>query len=242
MPRRPSRSCPWLRSSSTGRICRLRPLVAATLSRLDDSFTALVLPALTIGASAEHEDFAGTLSVAPERLLPVWLDIGRSVARSGVRKLVILNTHGGQRALVDLAAVQLRVDHELFVVRCNYSSFGAPEGLFEADEWRTGLHGGEVETSLLLHLRPELVRRDALHDFDSLAQHLEDHNRWLGAEKPIGFGWKSQDLNPAGVTGRAARADADRGRAYLDYRGGALAELLAEVAATPLGIIADRGD
>lgn len=215
-------------------------IVEASLPRLSGALTALVLPALNVGASAEHEDFAGTLSIAPEHLLATWLDVGQSIARAGLRKLVILNTHGGQRALVDMAAVRLRVDHELLVVRCNYSSFGAPEGLFEAHEWKHGLHGGEVETSLMLHLHPKLVRRDQLDDFDSLGAHLERKNSWLGAEKPMGIGWKSQDLNRAGVAGNAARADAACGEEYLDYLAKSFAELLAEVAATPLGIIADK--
>jgi creatinine amidohydrolase len=91
----------------------------------------------------------------------------------------------------------------------------------------------------MLHLHPELVRRDKLRDFPSLAQQLADKEQWLGAEKPMGFGWKAQDLNPAGVCGNAARADAQRGKAYLAHVAGAFAELLKEVAQAPLGLIAD---
>ncbi len=216
-----------------------RGIVEAALERLAEGPTMLVLPALDFGASIEHRDFPGTLTIDAEKLLPVWLDLGASVARAGVRKLVILNTHGGQKALVDLAAVRLRVEHELLVVRCNYFSFGAPDGLFDSNELAFGVHGGEVETSLLLHLNPDLVRRDELANFAGLAERLAASNRWLGAEKPVGFGWKSQDLNAAGACGNAARADARRGAEYLDYVARAFAELIAETAATPLGILAD---
>ena len=200
----------------------------------------IVLPALDVGSSDEHRDFPGTLSIGAEHLLPAWLEIGRSVARAGVRKLVILNSHGGQRAIVDLAALRLRIDCDLLVARCNYFSFGAPDGLFDAAEWRHGIHGGEAETSLMLCLHPELVRRDRLDDFDSLGQHLAGSTTWLGVEKPIGIGWKAQDLNAAGVVGRASRADADRGAAWLAHIAAAFATLLGEIADTPHGIIADR--
>jgi creatinine amidohydrolase len=217
-------------------------IVAATLPRLSADACVLVLPPLALGASAEHEDVPGTLSIAAERLLPVWIDAGRSVARAGLRKLVILNTHGGQRALVDLAAMRLRVDEELFVVRCNYFAFGAPDGLFDAAEWSQGLHGGEVETSLMLHLHPELVRTEKLQDFAGLTARLAGENRWLGAEKPIGFGWKARDLHPSGVVGNAARADAARGAAYLEHIADGFATLLAEVAAAPLSLLAAPGE
>lgn len=214
-------------------------IVQAALPRLPGDLQALFLPALDFGASAEHADFAGTLGVEPELLLNVWLDIAHHVAATGIRKIVLLNSHGGQKSLVDLAALRLRVDHDMFAVRCNYFAFGAPEGLFSVDEWAAGLHGGEIETSLMLHLHPGLVRTDALTDFESIAATMARQNRWLGVEKPIGFGWKAQDLNPAGAVGNAARADAERGRAYLEHIAGSFAELLAEVAATPLGVIAD---
>jgi creatinine amidohydrolase len=216
-----------------------RGIVDATLARLGVQQTVLVLPPLEIGASAEHMDFAGTLSIDNTTLSAVWLDVGASVARAGLRKLVILNTHGGQRSIVDLAALRLRIDHDMLVARCNYFSFGAPDGLFDADEWSHGIHGGEVETSLMLHLHPELVRREALQDFASLGSHLARGNRWLGVEKPVGIGWKAQDLNTAGVAGNAARADAGRGASYLGYLADCFKLLLEEVADAPLGIVAD---
>jgi creatinine amidohydrolase len=214
-------------------------IIRATLERLPKSVTVLVLPAFSIGASLEHADFPGTLSIDAETLLRVWLDIGASVARAGMRKLVIFNTHGGQKALVDLAAPRLRVAHDLFVVRANYFSLGAPDGLFSADEWVDGIHGGEVETSLMLHLAPNLVRREALENFAGLSAELARENELLGAEKPIGFGWKAQDLNPAGVCGNAAAADAERGARYLEHLAQRFAALLAEVAAMPLGVISN---
>lgn len=212
-------------------------IVRAALPAIPDDFIALFLPALNLGASSEHSDYSGTLSLDPEILLQTWLNIGRNIALTGIRKLVILNSHGGQKSVVDLAAIRLRVAHEMLVVRCNYFSFGAPDGLFTADEWATGLHGGEIETSLMLHLHPELVQTEALRNFSGPAQKMVRQNRWLGAEKPIGFGWKAQDLNPAGVSGNSANADAERGATYLAHIGRCFTELLSEVAATPLSVL-----
>ncbi len=216
-------------------------IVRAMLPLVPDRVTALVLPALDYGSSSEHEDFAGTLSVDPELLLHVWLGIASDVARTGIRKIVLLNSHGGQRSLVDLAALNLRTELDMLAVRCNYFAFGAPENLFPADEWAHGLHGGEIETSLMLHLHPALVRTERLADFESSGAVMARHNQWLGIEKPIGFGWKAQDLNPAGAAGNAAAADAGRGEAYLGHIASSFAELLDEVAAMPLGVIADHG-
>ncbi|HEY8521593.1 MAG TPA: creatininase family protein [Gammaproteobacteria bacterium] len=209
-------------------------LVERVLGRLPPEARVLVLPAQNVGTSDEHGHFAGTLSIDARVLEDAWIAIGASVARAGVRKLVILNTHGGQKTVVDRTALALRARHGMLVVRASYFAFGCPPGLFELQELKEGLHGGEVETSLLLHIRPDLVRRERLADFAGLPRRLAERNRWLGVEKPIGIGWLSEDLHPLGVSGNAARADAERGRRYLDYLVDCLAELLAETAATPL--------
>lgn len=214
-------------------------IVEAALPKLAASSMILVLPALDIGLSLEHTEFAGTLSIADGPLTETWLDVGRSVARAGVRKLVIFNSHGGQTALVDLVALKLRAELGLLVVRANYMRFGAPAGLFSAAELAHGLHGGEVETSLMLHIRPELVRREALQDFVGLPAGLAAKHEMLGVERPAGLGWMGQDLHSEGVCGNALGADAERGERYLSYLADKLAVLLAEVEQVPLGIIGE---
>jgi creatinine amidohydrolase len=211
-------------------------LVRATLA-LQPAATLFVLPPMTIGLSTEHAAYPGTLTVADHTLADAWTDVGRSVARAGVRKLIILNTHGGQKALVDLVAVRLRAELSMLAVRATYFAFGSPPGLFAGNELAHDIHGGEVETSLLMHLRPDLVRTEALADFRGLPHELAQRHQWLGAEKPIGIGWLSGDLNEAGACGNAARADAKRGAAQLEHLAAALARLVAEVAATPLSIL-----
>ncbi len=206
-------------------------VVDEALRQLPASASVLVLPALNIGDSLEHSTFPGTLSSGLEALLSLWLAVGEGVARAGLHKLVIFNSHGGQRAHVDLAALRLRAAHGLMVVRAHSFALGAPPGLFTATELAHGLHGGAVETSLMLHLRPELVRSDVLADFATPGPALAARGDWLGVEKPLGLGWMAQDLNPQGVCGDATAASADKGRALLKHMAD-LCQLLAEVQAT----------
>ncbi len=123
------------------------------------------------------------------------------------------------------------------MVRANYFAFGCPPDLFDGDELKYGIHGGEVETSLMLHLHPDLVNPSALENFTGLTHDMARRNRLLGPEKPVGFGWMSQDLNPQGVSGNAARADAQRGALLLNYLAEKLAVLVEEIRTTPLSTL-----
>ncbi len=197
----------------------------------------LVLPMVAIGHSPEHASFVGTLTARAETLLALWTEIGGSAAAAGVRKIIMLNAHGGQKSLVDIVATRLRALHGALVVRANTFSAGAPPGLFDARELSLGLHGGDVETSLMLHLRPDLVRRERIRDFVGLPEQLADRGGVLGAEKPFGFGWMSEDLHPDGVVGRASQASAEKGARCFEHIVDRLARLVAEVAAMPLSTL-----
>jgi creatinine amidohydrolase len=205
-------------------------IVAAARAVAPAGQSVLVLPQISVGHSPEHTSFPGTLTVDAKTLLDLWTDVGRSVARAGVDKLIVLNSHGGQKALVDLVAVRLRAEVRLAVARASYFGFGMPAGLFDPQEVARGIHGGEVETSLMLHLAPSAVRRDQLADFPSSIEEYAESYEVLGIEKPVGIGWLAEDLNPLGVCGNAARADADRGAKYLSFVADRLVTLCAEFA------------
>jgi creatinine amidohydrolase len=209
-------------------------IVRLMMQRLPADSSVLVLPALTVGDSLEHTTFKGTLSVDLQALIGLWMSIGHSVARAGVRKLVIFNSHGGQRAHVDQVALRLRVECNLLVARAHSYKLGVPAGLFDADELTHGLHGGAVETSLMLHLRPDLVRQDALADFPSTGPAWAAQGRVLGWEAAAGLGWMMQDVNPDGACGNAAAATAAQGEVLLDHWADRLVTLLGEVAQHPL--------
>ena len=127
----------------------------------------------------------------------------------------------------------------MLVARVNTFRLGVPEGSFSSDELAHGIHGGEVETSLMLHLHPELVRREQLRDFDSLGADWAAQGRLLGVEKPAGIGWMAQDLNSHGVCGNAAAADELRGKKLLEHLSLALCQIVEEMADTPIDVLRD---
>jgi creatinine amidohydrolase len=155
-------------------------LVAAVLQRLPAESAVLFLPTLAIGKSNEHGAFPGTLTLSAHTLIDAWMGLGASVAAAGVRKLVIFNAHGGQSALMDVVSHDLRERHALMVFAVNWYRLGLPAGLVDANELRFGIHGGEIETSLMLALAPHLVDMTQAADFDSSLRRLAATRPLLG--------------------------------------------------------------
>ncbi len=202
----------------------------ARVRKLSAQRCVTVLPVYAIGTSDEHRGFAGTLTLSPATLLQALIEIGASVRRAGIAKLVIVNSHGGNVPTMDLAARQLRQRHGMLVVHCSWSRFGYPPGLFTDDELVHGIHGGDVETSIMLAARPNLVRNERRADFLSATYAMERDFKWLRADVPVGFGWMTQDLHASGAVGNAALATAEKGEAALEYGARAFIELLDDVA------------
>ena len=142
-----------------------RGILARAMELLPTDLPVTVLPAMPIGKSNEHISYPGTLTLSAETLIRLWTEIGESVARAGVRKLVLFNSHGGQPQIADIVARDLRVRRDMFVVTASTYALGRPAGLFPAAELKHGIHGGSVETSIMMHLHPDLVRRDKLANF-----------------------------------------------------------------------------
>lgn len=204
-------------------------ILAHALSLLPDTLPVLVLPTQAVGLSVEHIRFPGTLTSTAETLVALWTEIGQSVARAGVRKLVLLNSHGGQPQVVDIVCRRLRISHAMFAVACMWSRLGKPEGLVDPVEARHGIHGGFVETSVMLHLAPDRVDMAKAQDFRSRWLARENSNSVLVPEGAVGFGWETQDLHPAGALGNASIATAEAGQAFVTHAAGRLATLLQEV-------------
>jgi len=196
---------------------------------LPDAPDLRILPVQAVGKSNEHLWAAGTLTLSAEAALQAWLEIGLSVARAGVRKIVIVNSHGGNLDLVSILSRELRVRAGMLAVKCQWTGFGHPEGMYPPSELAYGIHGGDVETSLMLHFNPETVDMAAARDFRSTAE---------GAAIPptgaLSYGWISSDLNPAGVVGNAAVASAEKGRLTAEHQARGLVGLLQQVAAHPM--------
>lgn len=211
-----------------------RGILERALTLLPPALPALALPAQAVGHSPEHTGFPGTLTLRAETARTAWTELAEGVQVAGVRRLVLFNSHGGNPPLLDLMAVDLRVRLGLLVVPASWTRFGYPPGLFPPEELEFGIHGGAVETSLMLHLRPDLVRRDRIADFPSAARAVAAGNRVLRSHGRIGTGWMTADLNPAGAVGDARLATAEAGRALLEHAAAALATLVGEVHRLPL--------
>ena len=215
-------------------------LVAATIERLSAACTVLFLPTQTLGKSDEHAAFAGTLSLDANTLAANWLAIGRAVAASGIRRLVLLNTHGGNVATMDIVGRALRVEQRMAVFSVNWFNLGLPPGIADDDELRFGVHGGLLETALMLALAPQRVRMELAENFTTTRR---DHARQfpiLGDGRSARFSWATQDLNPKGAAGNAAAATAEAGEAIIAHVAARFAALLDEVSRFPLSTLVDE--
>lgn len=209
-------------------------LIDAALASLSPAVPVVVMPALAVGLSLEHSQFGGTLSLSTETALATLVELGECVAAAGLRRLVLVNSHGGNKAVVDLAALKLRAQRQMLVVRANYFRFAPPPGVLPPDELRHGLHGGAIETAMMMHLVPHKVRMDALGDVRSLGHDMAARGMRLGPEGEAGFAWMAQDLHPTGVAGNAMLASAELGARLVGHYAAILAGLISEAHAFDL--------
>jgi creatinine amidohydrolase len=187
------------------------------------------LPMQRIGVSVEHLAFPGTLNLSPATAAAAWSEIGECLARAGLRKLVLVTSHGGNVAAMELVARDLRARFGMLAVTVGWHRFGYPDDVFSGEEKKHGIHGGDIETSLMLAARPETVRMDKAPAAISASVAMAGEFKWLGAYRPAGFAWMTQDLHPTGAVGDATLATAEKGEASLVHGARAFIELLREV-------------
>lgn len=204
--------------------------LAAVSERVPDDLDVLLLPVQAIGKSDEHEAFPGTLTISAETAIRAWTEIGASVARAGCRKLVIVTSHGGNSAVVDIVAGELRRRHGMLAVVTSWHRMGYPDGLFTAEELRHGIHAGAVETALMRHLHPEVVREGQVAEFEPRTVAMERDLSHLRAGRPAGFGWMAQDLHPSGAMGDARLGSTEAGGKALAHGAEGFVALLRDVA------------
>jgi creatinine amidohydrolase len=213
-------------------------MIKTVLARLPSDLNVLFLPIQMIGKSNEHVRSPGTITLSAESLCRSWVEIGESIHRAGLRKLVIVNSHGGNNEVIGIVARELRVRHDMLVVTAQWRLFGLPDGIYGGFDVRHGIHAGDIETSLMLHFRPDLVDMGKAKLFPSRAADMEQVYTRL---RPLGepaFGWIAQDLNADGAVGDASRATAEKGRLTAEHQAVAFIELLRDVARFPLGQLA----
>jgi creatinine amidohydrolase len=213
-------------------------MIKTVLERLSEDLRVLVLAVQTIGKSNEHLRSPGTITFSAENLIRAWFEIGEGVHRAGLRKLVIVNSHGGNTDIVGIVARELRVRLGMLVATTQWRRFGLPAGMYAPFDTNHGIHAGDIETSLMLHFRPDLVDMSKAKLFTSKAAEMEKDYKLLRPAGQHGFGWIAQDINPDGAVGDASIATAEKGRLTAEHQADAFIALLRDVARFPLSELA----
>ena len=196
---------------------------------LPDELPVTFLPVQRVGVSVEHLAYPGTLTLSAATAVAAWTELGESLARAGLRKLVLVTSHGGNVSAMELVARDLRARLRMLAVTVGWHRFGYPDGTFSGEEKKHGIHGGDIETSLMLAAIPESVRMEAAPNATPATVAMAGEFKWLGAYRPAGFAWMTQDLNATGAIGDATLATAAKGEAALAHGAQAFVELLSEV-------------
>lgn len=204
----------------------------AAVAAVGDELDVWLLPTLEYTKSNEHAWSAGTLWLSATTLLAVLDDLGRCIATTPARRLVFLNGHGGNSALLNVANRELRLAHGLMTFLAHPGVPADQGGTSPADELGMGVHGGTDETSLMLHLAPHLVDMSKAQRRVPEAIALNKYVRFGGR---VSFGWLSNDFFPDGYIGDPTAAAADLGKRLFEASVHSFCESLREIAAFNFG-------
>lgn len=213
----------------------MNAMLAEAMPLVPAGLDVLVLPTLAICKSNEHLHSPGTLTLSWESATQSWIEIGENVLRAGLRKLVILTSHGGNIDPMKVVARELRVRHGMLAVTTAWRAFGLPPGLYADLDANHGIHAGDIETSLMLHFRPDLVDMSHAAAFNPLTVEMAAEGySWLRPTGLHAMAWMAQDVHPSGAAGDASLATAEKGKATAAFQAKGFVELLADVARFPL--------
>jgi creatinine amidohydrolase len=209
-------------------------IAAGLVSRLKAEMPAALpvtfLPVEPVSYSVEHMDVAGTRTLAFDEAVGRWLGLAEELHGNGIRKLVLFNAHGGNSPLLTVVATEARIRFGMLAVATSWTRFGQPEGWITPERKAIDIHGGDMETSVMLALWPNKVDMSKADNFGSRQTEFASRFRHLRAYGPHAFGWKMSDLNEKGVAGNAAAATAERGEALVAHAVKGMIELLEDVA------------
>lgn len=207
----------------------MQGMLDTAISLIPQEMDVRILPIQAIGKSNEHLYAPGTLTLPPSLLIEAWTELGASIARAGIRKIVIVTSHGGNEEIMGIVTREWRVRFAMLAVKTNWERHAWPEGMFPPLEQRHGIHGGAIETSLMLHFRPDLVDMTKAQDFTSRVGEAEEAFELLRQTGKHAFSWIATDLNPHGVVGNASIATAEKGRATAEFQAAGFVKLLQDV-------------
>ena len=204
-------------------------MLETVIARLPADLDIRILPVQAVGKSNEHLHAPGTLTLPAATLVEAWTELGLSVARAGVGKIVVVNSHGGNEEIMGIVTRELRVRAKMLAVKTSWQRFGRPAGMYTELEDRHGIHGGDVETSLMLHFRPDLVDMGKAENFVSRVAKAEQEFSLLRHTGTHAFAWIASDLNANGVVGDASIATAEKGRLTAEHQADGFIRLLQDV-------------
>ena len=204
-------------------------MACALAERLPEDLPVTFLPAEPVGYSIEHMDFEGSKTLTFDDAVNRWINIGKKLVAQGIRKMMILNAHGGNSPLMTIVATELRVRFNMFCVATSWTRFVVAGDVVSHEEKAFGIHGGDIETSVVLALTSDMVDMARAENFSNNQETLSQENKHLRAYGPHAFGWKAQDLNVQGVNGDASAACAAKGEALIAQAANGLAELVEEI-------------
>lgn len=204
-------------------------IVTRLKAALPTDLPVTFLPVEPVGYSIEHMDIRGTKTLGFDEAVNRWLGITETIYRLGIRKFVMLNAHGGNSPLMIIVATEARVRFNMLAVATSWTRFGVPDGLIAPEDKAIDIHGGDIETSVMLALHPQKVDMTNAADFPSRQSDYIQRFKHLRAYGPHAFGWKMSDLSAEGVAGNAGVATAEKGERLIAHAVKGLVELLQDV-------------
>jgi creatinine amidohydrolase len=204
-------------------------MLALVGEQLPPEMDIRIFPVIRIGASDEHIRFAATQSISSQKMIDLIVEHGKQANSCGIKKFVLVNSHGGNEPAMAIAALELRKLYDMLVVKTSWGRFGVPDGLFTDEEMKLGIHGGDYETSLMLAFKPHTVDLEKAENFQSRTKAARETFTHLAPQSPNGFAWLAGDLNDEGVVGNATLATAEKGNATAAHQVSGFIELLEDV-------------
>ncbi|MBD2499938.1 creatininase family protein [Anabaena azotica] len=203
-------------------------VLGKALSKLDTNIPAYALPTLYYGKSNEHWHFPGTITLSTETLTAIIMEVGESIYRAGFRKLVLMNSHGGQPQVMQMAARDLHVKYADFAVFPLFT-WRVPhitKELLTPKEATQGMHAGDAETSIMLAILPDQVKLDK-----AVAEYPPEQptGSLLSWEGKLPVAWVTKDISKSGVIGDATTATKEKGDRILESVSDGWVEVIKEI-------------
>jgi creatinine amidohydrolase len=203
-------------------------VLGKALGQLDPQIPAYAMPPLHYGKSNEHWHFPGTITLSAQTLISTLMEVGESLYRSGFRKWILINSHGGQPQIMDIVARDLHQQYEDFEV-FPFFTWRVPhitKSLMTEKEGQLGIHAGDAETSLMLAILPDTVKMER-----AVAEYPPElpENSLLTLERNLPIPWTTRDISHSGVIGDATTATAAKGERILASLADGWAQVIIDV-------------